>query len=287
MAVFGDTLRQARAHKGVTLKEAELKTRMSRHHLLALEEEQFDDLPPLIYQRGIVRNYANYLNLDPVKILSMFDAARGEIPEEKPINNPSEPIGLPSHWAPSFAIIAFLVLMSAVVFAWMYSAYFAPSEATSTPTELIPTVTAVNDGDTIFLPSPTSAPPTQTPSPTAEPTEVVEEIVVEPTEASVEGEAVVEPTEEDVEVVEEVTVEPTAATTGALTFNFRAASYLDSVQVVADGSVVFEGAMEAGGSTGFVSADSFQVYVSDPGSLEIVRESGEFFFMGDTYFELP
>ncbi len=287
MAVFGDTLRQARAHKGVTLKEAELKTRMSRHHLLALEEEQFDDLPPLIYQRGIVRNYANYLNLDPNKILAMFDAARGEIPEEKPITNQGEPIGLPSHWAPSFAIIAFLVLMSAVVFAWMYSAYFAPSGATSTPTELIPTVTAVNEGDTIFLPSPTPAPPTPTPSPTAEPTEVVEEVVVEPTESSDDVEVVEDATEEDAEIVEEVTEEPTVATSGALTFNFRASSFLDSVQVVADGSVVFEGAMEAGGSTGYVSADSFQVYVSDPSSLEIVRENGESFYMGDTYFELP
>ena len=71
MGVFGDTLRQARAHKGVTLREAEVATRINRHWLLALEEEHFDQLPALIYQRGIVRNYATYLNLDPAKLLQM------------------------------------------------------------------------------------------------------------------------------------------------------------------------------------------------------------------------
>ena len=72
MAVFGDTLRQARAYKGVTLKEAEQATRINRHHLAALEDENFAVLPPLIYQRGIIRNYANYLELDPGKLLALF-----------------------------------------------------------------------------------------------------------------------------------------------------------------------------------------------------------------------
>ncbi len=66
---------------------------------------------------------------------------------------PQQPLDMPNHWAPNFAIIAFLVVMSAIVFAWMYSAYFAPEEAQSTPTEVIPTVTPV-DSDTLFLPSP-------------------------------------------------------------------------------------------------------------------------------------
>ena len=185
MAVFGDTLRQARAHKGVTLKEAEQATRINRHHLLALEEEQFDDLPPLIYQRGIVRNYATYLNLDTAKLLTMFEAARGVVPEDPPLIAPTQPLDVPTNFTPNFAIIAFLVVMSAVMFAWMYSAYFAPKEATSTPTEIIPTVTPVS-ADTLILPSPTPAPPTPTatatpsPEPTSEPVPTEEPEVVEP-----------------------------------------------------------------------------------------------------------
>lgn len=277
MAVFGDTLRQARAHKGVTLKEAEQATRISRHHLLALEEEQFDDLPPLIYQRGIVRNYATYLSLDPNKLLSMFEVARGGSAEESPLVMPTQPMDIPSHWAPNFAIIAFLVVMSAVVFAWMYSAYFAPDGATSTPTELMPTVTAV-EGDTIFLPSPTPVPPTPTATPEPTATSTPEPTIAVETASGA-----------SLDVVEEATheTEPTRATSGALTFNFLAVDYLDSLQIVGDGSVLFEGALAAGDSTGYLSADVFQVYVSDPASLEIVRENGDSFAMGDTYFELP
>src|SRR5215212_1628570 len=179
MAVFGDTLRQARAHKGVTLKEAEQVTRINRHHLLALEEEKFDELPPLIYQRGIVRNYANYLNLDPSRLLQMFETSRGVSPDDIPMVIQAHP-DVPTHWAPNFAVIAFLVVMSAVVFAWMYSAYFAPSDETTPPAEVIPTVTQVTT-DTIFLPTSTSS-PMLTPSPTAEPTseptpEPIEDIV--------------------------------------------------------------------------------------------------------------
>ena len=164
MAVFGDTLRQARAHKGVTLREAEQKTRINRHHLLALEEERFHELPALIYQRGIVKNYGAYLDLDANKLLTMFEDARGIDPADKgPVIVDHEPIGIPNHFSPNFAIIAFLVVMSAVVFAWMYSVYFAPPGATSTPTEVIPTVTPLNT-DSMFGPSPIIVPNTPAPS---------------------------------------------------------------------------------------------------------------------------
>ena len=167
MAVFGDTLRQARAHKGVTLREAEQKTRINRHHLLALEEERFHELPALIYQRGIVKNYGTYLDLDPNKLLTMFEDARGIDPEERDAHiSERPPIDIPQHFSPNFAIIAFLVVMSAVVFAWMYSVYFAPPGATSTPTEVIPTVTPLKS-DSMFGPSPIIVPPTATPSVTA------------------------------------------------------------------------------------------------------------------------
>jgi len=292
MAVFGDTLRQARAHKGVTLKEAEQATRINRHHLLALEEEKFDELPPLIYQRGIVRNYANYLNLDPSRLLQMFETSRGVSPDDIPMVIQAHP-DVPTHWAPNFAVIAFLVVMSAVVFAWMYSAYFAPSDETTPPAEVIPTVTQVTT-DTIFLPTPTSS-PTLTPSPTAEPTseptpEPIEDIV-EPdqTEPSANEPDVVATDETEVldDVQEPVQEAQTPESDGALTFNFRATNDLESVQIVADGSVVFDGYLAAGESTGYVSADQFQVYVADPSSLEVVRENGDSFYMGDTYFELP
>ncbi len=185
MTVFGDTLRQARASKGLTLKEAEQATRINRHYLTALEEENFGVLPSLIYQRGIVRNYASYLELDPGKLLAMFEGARGGDGVNESIVA-VKPLDMPNHWAPNFAIIAFMVVMSAIVFSWAYSALYADPNVTSTAPPVPPTVTPM-DASQLELPSPTAvavvdesqasatarvissrteAPPTVTPMPT-------------------------------------------------------------------------------------------------------------------------
>lgn len=131
---FGRFLIQAREYKGVSLRDAERKTRIPRRHLIALENEQFDQLPPLIYARGIVRNYAQYLGLDPVDALSRFEHSHGQRSGGFRVVPAVKTTEVPSHWAPNFAIIAFMVIMSAVIFAWMYSAYFAPPE-NGNPTE--------------------------------------------------------------------------------------------------------------------------------------------------------
>lgn len=171
MAGFGETLRQARAHKSVTLKEAEQSTRINRHHLAALEDENFEALPPLIYQRGIVRNYSVYLDLDPGKMLALFEEAHGTIvgPGSTGGMIAVPPIDMPSHWAPNFAIIAFSVVLSAIVFAWVYSAYVAPSSDVATATLAVPTMTPINSDIAIPTdPAPTATQvPTQAPAPTA------------------------------------------------------------------------------------------------------------------------
>lgn len=134
MTEFGELLRHARAYKGVSLREAERATKINRHHLAALEREEFDDLPPLIYARGIVRNYAQYLGLDPVAVLAMFEEIHGQRSGGFRVVPAVKPLDIPSHWAPNFAIIAFMVVMSAVIFAWLYSAYFAPPDVVPTTT---------------------------------------------------------------------------------------------------------------------------------------------------------
>lgn len=145
MAGFGETLRQARAHKNVTLREAELETRINRHHLAALEDESFDALPPQIYTRGIVRKYADYLGLDAGKVLDMYREAAGVGRDISPM--PSTPVEMPRMWAPNFAIVAFGVVLTAIVFAWGYSILLSPSGnsndiATATTTSAVTTQTA-------------------------------------------------------------------------------------------------------------------------------------------------
>ena len=310
MAGFGETLRQARAHKGVSLKEAEQATRITRHYLAALEEEDFSSLPPVIYQRGFVRNYSIFLDLDPGKILALFEEAQGlgVRPADQGVTA-VPPIDMPSHWAPNFAIIAFSVVLSAIVFAWVYTAYVAPPTGERDATPMIPTVTPYD----ILMP--TQAPSTETPAP--EPTDVPDETAAEPTErpsggdnqlggAPTEGEttpesdqpsgsdneiaANVEPTDEPeptdaVEPTEEV--EPTAEATEYVkvgeydtTIKITAESDI-SVIFYTDGNLVFEGDLEAGESTEAFPGSSFEVETSSGGATLFTNNCDEDFYFGD------
>jgi cytoskeletal protein RodZ len=170
MSGFGDALRHARANKGVTLTEAERAIRIPRKYLRALEDEDFHSLPEGVYSRGIVRNYAQYLNLDPDDAISYFEDLRGGVSSGFKVVPAVKPLEMPSHWAPNFALIAFVVVISAVLFAWLYSAFFAATSPNTAPTPSVgvptPTVVDVNSAIRALTPTATGTPaPTETPVP--------------------------------------------------------------------------------------------------------------------------
>lgn len=69
---IGKQLRQQRESLGITLPEVERYTRVRQHYLRALEEGQIDGLPSTVQGRGMLSNYASFLNLDEEKILLRF-----------------------------------------------------------------------------------------------------------------------------------------------------------------------------------------------------------------------
>lgn len=296
MAGFGETLRQARAHLGVTLKEAEQATRINRHHLAALEEENFGALPPLIYQRGIIRNYAVFLQLDPGKLLAMFEEAHG-LGASQPGNHVAAvpPIDMPNHWAPNFAIIAFAVVLSAIVFAWVYSAFVAQPEIDDTPTAIVPTATPFESD----IPLPT-APPV-TPEPTAPPTEPAEptesESTADPSTSTrrpggdnQRGDQTAEPDEAAEEpAAEEPNIEQAPADelapadrAGLTSYAVQADGEDIFVSVVVDGEQVFEDTIAGGESTQQFTGAEFEVTTSLGSSTQFIDACGETFRMGDS-----
>lgn len=64
MGSFGEELRMERVSRGIALEQITAITKISRHHLLALEQESFGQLPGGILNKGIVRGYASALGLD-------------------------------------------------------------------------------------------------------------------------------------------------------------------------------------------------------------------------------
>lgn len=68
----GAELRAARLRRGEDLRGIAQSLRIKRDHLEALEEGQYDNLPPRAYAIGFIRSYAEYLGLDPRHVVDRF-----------------------------------------------------------------------------------------------------------------------------------------------------------------------------------------------------------------------
>jgi cytoskeletal protein RodZ len=64
MGSFGEDLRMERMSRGIALEDITAVTKISQHHLVALEQERFRLLPGGILNKGIIRGYASAVGLD-------------------------------------------------------------------------------------------------------------------------------------------------------------------------------------------------------------------------------
>ena len=69
---FGATLRQAREHRGVSLREISAATKIPMAALQALEKNEIARLPGGIFTRAFVRSYAAEVGLDPEQTVREF-----------------------------------------------------------------------------------------------------------------------------------------------------------------------------------------------------------------------
>jgi len=286
MGVFGDTLRQARAHKGVTLREAEVATRIKRHWLLALEEEHFDQLPAPIYQRGIVRNYANYLDLDQTKLLQLFHDIRGEVHDDHPaVMATPTMIASSGSFVPNFAVIAFVLVAMGAAFVWGYSAYFAGGQSNGNAINAVPTATPLGDEER-FIATSTAVPATATAPAQAEATQPAE------SEADSSRVTMSYPTEQSngdmmtMGNVDEASPDDATIAGGMVAYSFYALTDVDLL-VVADNNTVWNETLYAGQSTGYLSGSSFVVSLTGADSIMVIDGQDNETTYTDTQFTLP
>lgn len=68
----GATLRRARTQKGLTLDQLSRATKISLSKLQALEDNDFESLPAVVYARGFLRAYAREVGLDPEDVVDQY-----------------------------------------------------------------------------------------------------------------------------------------------------------------------------------------------------------------------
>lgn len=72
---IGQQLRERREMLGLSLVDVEHFTRLRQHYLRAMEAGRMDDLPSLVQGRGMLNNYASFLELNGDAILLRFAEA--------------------------------------------------------------------------------------------------------------------------------------------------------------------------------------------------------------------
>lgn len=80
MPSFGQKLKLEREKRNITLEQISVSTKIGTRMLQALEEDNFNQLPGGIFNRGFVRAYSRFLGLDEDQTIADYMQASGDAP---------------------------------------------------------------------------------------------------------------------------------------------------------------------------------------------------------------
>ena len=91
MGSFGARLKKQREQRKISLDDISASTKIGTRFLKALEDENFDQLPGGIFNKGFVRAYARHLGLDEDQTVEDYlEASGANLPA--PPNTPEKPV---------------------------------------------------------------------------------------------------------------------------------------------------------------------------------------------------
>lgn len=73
MESLGERLKRGREEKNISLDDVVQATKINKGILTAIENDQSEFLPPMIFVRGFIRNYARYVGLDERELLDLYN----------------------------------------------------------------------------------------------------------------------------------------------------------------------------------------------------------------------
>ena len=89
---LGELFKRKREKMGLSQEQVVEVTRLRKHFVEALENEDWDNLPSGVFVRGFITAYAQVLGLDEKKALSLYESSMPEksVPP-KPLVTPPRP----------------------------------------------------------------------------------------------------------------------------------------------------------------------------------------------------
>ena len=104
METLGDYLKSKREAQNITLDEVSQATRIRRTILEAIENNDYDLIPPKVFTQGFIKSYASYLGLDENDVIKRFyeimeSREKKKEPEEPIQQQPAQPFLTPARLA--------------------------------------------------------------------------------------------------------------------------------------------------------------------------------------------
>ena len=260
MNELGLSLREAREGLGISLAEAEDRTRIRQKFVAAMETEDWDALPGEVTTRGFLRKYATFLGLDPDTTVAQYQRraniapGAGDLTEptvERPIDYRPIEMNLteePPRQVPWRSIVAVLLVLALVAAVWWVISYRPGwiNTLTSLPQDIqsgaflgpepTATATAVEEVSNRITATPTATvEATATPQPVAAPVDETPPAAETP---QADETSAVGVTDEPV-----ASVEPEEVVVETIRFDLRTLAR-SWVRLVIDGQVVMESILE-------------------------------------------
>ena len=110
MESIGDKLKNQREQKGYSVEQIARDTNIAKRYLEALEAEDFAVFPGDPYLIGFLRNYADYLGIDPDEMVSLY---RNFQIQSQPV--PMDELLVSKNRKPYFLIFGGIVIIAALV----------------------------------------------------------------------------------------------------------------------------------------------------------------------------
>jgi cytoskeleton protein RodZ len=246
---FGESLKREREMRGVTLEEISAATRIAERFLKAIENDQWDQLPGGVFNRGFVRAMARYLGLDEESIVAEYILAVGDRPTV-PVWNGSPPTVTPDQPWVAWGVTA-LILLALLAGSWFgvrrFLAWRAARHATQTPALNLASSVEIRH-DTPQVPPELATPGTAANSAAPAPAGTPGTVNAAPDAGS--------------------SAAPAAPVADRFELRVEAAKKT-KMTVTADKDVVYQGTIKAGENQVFSAADHFQISAKDGGALHL------------------
>ena len=251
----GLSLKQQRELLGLSITEIERHTHIRQHYLKALEEGDLSGLPSPVQGRGMLKNYATFLGIDPDPLLLRFaDGLQARLAVKRAKDTPvrSTPAkkksNLPLPIRRLFS--ADILLGSALVISLLVFIFWGGIRIFAMSSDQTPTSTAPSIADVLLAsPTATASLTPEPPTPTQEVQQVFPTFVVATDAES--GEPIPPNVpENNVEVY----------------VNVRQRAWM---RVAVDGEVVFEGRVIPGSAYPFIAESQVEILTGNGAALQI------------------